>query len=143
MTSYDVIYDSFLSKISEDEWVGWTENEIKSDLYQILESAIIWFKFSRISLETNENGFINTLSNSEIQIISSYMKCEWLSRVNLSWENIKPMYTEKDFSQANMLDKLNKTLTIELDKVAKMESFYYRSINGTPFDYKKLAGENG
>jgi hypothetical protein len=46
------------------------------------------------------------LSNFEIQILAGYMKCEWLERTILSWENVKPLYVERDFSQANLLDKL-------------------------------------
>jgi hypothetical protein len=36
------------------------------------------------------------------------MKHEWIKRCIASWENIRQLYTSKDFSQANHLDKLNK-----------------------------------
>jgi hypothetical protein len=29
MTSFDVVYDAFLSKILEDEWEDWDENELR------------------------------------------------------------------------------------------------------------------
>jgi hypothetical protein len=29
MTPYDVVYDAFLSKILDDEWGYWTEEEVK------------------------------------------------------------------------------------------------------------------
>ena len=35
------------------------------------------------------------------------MKCEWLNRTILTWEHVKPMYEEKDFSEANLIDKLH------------------------------------
>ena len=69
------------------------------------------------------------------------MKCEWLNREILTWENIKPLYVERDFSQANLIDKLQKLLDREEYKAQKLERVYYRSRNRQPFDYKKLAGE--
>jgi hypothetical protein len=61
-------------------------------------NALTWFKFPRVSLDFNEEGFFNDLNNEEIQIIADYMKCEWLNRCILTWENVKPLYEERDFS---------------------------------------------
>ena len=96
MTPYQKVYDAFLVKMLEDEWVNWTEEEISQDLRGILEGAISWFKFPRISLDRDDNGFINDLDNEEIQILACYMKCEWLNRTILTWENVKPLYEERD-----------------------------------------------
>ena len=57
--------------------------------------------------ETGEENFADDLNNEEIQILATYMKCEWLNRTILTWENVKPLYEERDFSQANLLDKFN------------------------------------
>ena len=140
MTSFDKVYDAFLNKMLDDEWDGWTETELKADLKPLLEAAIPWFKFPRVSLETNEEGFIEDLSNNEIQILASYMKCEWLDRSIMTWENVKPLYEERDFSQANLLDKLKSTLDYERINAARLEGFYYRSINGKSYQYSGLAG---
>lgn len=140
MTPYQKIYDAFLVKILEDEWVNWTEEEVSQDLREILEGAIPWFKFPRVSLDRDEYGFIEDLDNEEIQILACYMKCEWLNRTILTWENIKPLYSERDFSQANLLDKFNKTLKEEKYNALKLERLYYRSVKNKPFDYSRLAG---
>lgn len=139
MTSFDVVYAAFLSKILEDEWASWTEEEIKRDLFTLLQGAIIRFKFPRVSLEFNENGFVDTLTNDEVQILACYMKCEWLNRTILTWENVKPLYEERDFSQANLLDKFNAMLNAEQKQAARLEGIYYRSINKQPFNYSSLA----
>ena len=68
------------------------------------------------------------------------MKCEWLNRCIMTWENVKPMYEERDFSQANLLDKLGEALEQERERARERESIYYRSRNGKPFDYSRLAG---
>lgn len=142
MTPYQKVYDAFLVKMLEDEWVNWTEEEISQDLRGILEGAISWFKFPRISLDRDDNGFINDLDNEEIQILACYMKCEWLNRTILTWENVKPLYEERDFSQANLLDKFNQLLETEKYNAIKLERIYYRSIKGKPFKYSNLAGNN-
>lgn len=142
MTPYQKVYDAFLVKMLEDEWVNWTEEEFSQDLKGILEGAIPWFKFPRISLDRDDNGFINDLDNEEIQILACYMKCEWLNRTILTWENVKPLYEERDFSQANLLDKFNQLLEAEKYNALKLERIYYRSIKGKPFKYSNLAGNN-
>ena len=141
MTPYWAVYDAFLSKILEDEWGNWMENEVEEDLRQLLEGAIIHFKFPRVSLDRNEEGFINELGPEEIQILATYMKCEWLNRTILTWENVKPLYVERDFSQANLIDKLKQLLEREEYKALKLERVYYRSRKGSPFDFTQLAGD--
>lgn len=140
MTPYSEVYSAFLTKIMDDEWSDWGLDAVEKDLLSILESALPWFKFPKHSLERTEEGFVDKLSSQEIQIISSYMKCEWLNRSILTWENIKPLYVERDFSQANLLDKLTKTLESERKNAHKLESIYYRSRDNKPFDYTRLAG---
>ncbi len=140
MTSFDVVYTAFLSKILDDEWEYWDEEEVEKDLFTLLQAAIMRFKFPRVSLEYTEEGFNDNLTNDEVQILASYMKCEWLNRTILTWENVKPLYDERDFSQANLLDKFNAMLSAEQKNAAKLEAIYYRSINKTPFPYRNLAG---
>ena len=139
MTSFDDIYDAFLGKMTEDEWEAWTEEEMAVDFRNLLEAAIPRFKFPRVSLERTDEGFVEDLKNEEIQILASFMKCEWLNRTILSWENIKPLYDERDFSPAKLLNEFRELLVKEETKARKLESLYYRSINGKPYRYDKWA----
>lgn len=139
MTPYSKVYDAFLARILEDEWDKWLIEEAEEDWRQLLEMALPWFKFPRVSLEHNDEGFSGDLRPAEIQIIANYMKCEWLDRCIMTWENIKPLYEERDFSQANILDKLTKALESEKKNALAMESIYYRSRDGKPFDFSRLA----
>lgn len=140
MTPFEDIYAAFLSRILEDEWQQWMVEEAEQDWRQILENAITWFKFPRVSLERDDSGFKEKLTDAEIQVIADYMKCEWLNRCIMTWENVKPLYEERDFSQANLLDKLNQTKESEFKKAQWRESVYYRSIKGKPFNFSQLAG---
>lgn len=139
MTSFQVVYDAFLSKILEDEWENWEQEEVEQDLFTLLQGAVVRFKFPRVSLAYTDEGFIDDLTNDEVQILATYMKCEWLNRTILTWENVKPLYDERDFSQANLIDKFNAMLAGEQKNAAKLEAIYYRSVNKKPFSYRQLA----
>ena len=136
MTPINKVYEAFLSKMLEDEWLNWTEQEVEADWRQLLEGAIPHFKFPRVDLTIDKNdNFYGDLNTEEIQILATFMKCEWLDRNILDWENVKPMYDEKDYSPANYLSKLNSLLDREEKKAAKLEAKYYRSIDNKPFSY--------
>ena len=145
MTNFQVVYDAFLGKLLEDEWALWDEEDMKEDWKNILKGAIPQFKFPRVSLdieidpESEEEVFSGNLDNEEVQILATYMKCEWLNRTILTWENVKPLYEERDFSQANLIDKFRSMLEAEKKNAEKLEAKYYRSIKRRPFDYTKLA----
>ncbi len=139
MTALQTVYDAFLSKMLDDEWEFWTEEELNEDLYSLLQGAVVWFKFPRVSLNFTSEGFEADLSNEEVQILATYMKCEWLNRTILTWENVKPLYEERDFSQANLIDKFNAMLAAEKKNALRLESIYYRSISNKPFHYRDLA----
>lgn len=146
-TPYQVVYDAFLAKVKEDDWSDASNIEMMlEDWRSILESAIPFFKFPRISLNRNDEGFIEKLGTDEVQILANLMKEEWLSRTINTWENVKVMYDERDFSQANLLDKFIKLQETVQAKNRKLQKMYSRSITDPsdgirrPFDYSKLAG---
>ena len=142
MTPYSKVYEAFLARILEDEWENWLIEEAMADWEQILNMAIPHFKFPRVSLEKTDEGFSGDLGVEEIQILANFMKVEWLNRCIMTWENVKQLYTERDFSQANLLDKLNAMIASERANAKEMESIYYRSRKGKPFDFSKLATKN-
>ena len=143
-TPFQAIYDSFLARISSDEWVLPDEMYIaQHDWFEFLKMAIFRFRFPRKSLEydIDQMAFNEELDDAEIQMLAIYMKHEWVKRCVASWEEIKMLYSNKDFSQANHIDKLIKLREkLELQCV-KSSATYYRSIKGRPYDYTKLAGK--
>lgn len=148
MTPLSQIYDKFLNQIDDDTWSDLLDWEIDKDLRYILDNAISSFKFPRVPLTINEGNsaediepyFENELSNDEIQVIISFMKVAWLERLVNSWENLRPMYSERDFSPAKMLGEFRGQLNHQQDIARKKEAVYYRSIKGKPFAYRNLAG---
>lgn len=147
MTTLIEVYDAFLSKVNEDEWANCYSKEdlewFVKDWRAFLNSALHYFKFPRCSLEINEEKQIfvdEKMGQSEIQVIATYMKQEWLKRTIDSWENIKTQYDEKDFSQANLLKTFIQLKDQVITDAKYTESLYYRSVNKRPFRFRRLAG---
>jgi len=104
------VYDAFLSKVNEDDWSQcYSKEDLEwfiKDWRAFLNSALLYFKFPRCSLEIDEQNQVfvdENMGSPEVHVLATYMKQEWLKRTIDSWENIKTQYEEKDFSQANLL----------------------------------------
>ena len=155
-TPFLKVYDAFLARITADEWTLEEELAIvERDWQELLKMAIARFKYPRISLEIEQVDptdsdtplaiyqFKEDLTNDEIQLLALYMKHEWVKRCIASWENIRQLYTSKDFSQANHLDKLNKLEAQVAIEVRKGEGVYDRSRGHSPAEiFRRLAGKN-
>ena len=151
-TPFLSVYNAFLARITADEWTLEEELAIvERDWQELLSMAIFCFQYTRVSLEIEESidendvttkQFVNDLTNDEIQLLALYMKHEWVKRCIASWENIRQLYADKDFSQANHLDKLNKLEAAIALEVHKAEGIYDRSRSKRPADiFKRLAGK--
>lgn len=153
-TPYEIVYSAFLSKVTADDWEFEQMDDVTrllpdqdaiEDLRMILENALPYFKFPRTSLARNDEGFVDELSPEEIAIISEYMKIEWLDRTIHTWENVKVMYDERDWSPANLLKQFISLLDRSEKKALRLERLYSRSITGEdgmkkPFDFSQLGG---
>lgn len=142
-TPLRAVYDAFLQRMATDDWDALEQSEAESDWMGLLQMAIGQFMFPANSLAIVGAAFEGELDPKEILLLAAYMKVEWLRRSIHSWENVKPLYEERDFSPANTLDKLNKTLQAEFSYVRSLEERYYRSRRWLPFDYTRLAGRGG
>lgn len=157
-TPFLKVYEAFLARITADEWT--LEEDIaivERDWQQLLDIAIFRFKYPRNSLKKLEFdpdpncdcnpliscAFEGDLDQDEIQLLALYMKHEWIKRCIASWENVRQLYADKNFSQANHLDKLNKLEAAVAEEIHKAEGIYDRSRNKRPAGiFKKLAGKN-
>ena len=54
------------SKLLDDEWGVWEEEDMQEDWKSILHGALPWFKFPRVSLDTDGDQFVEDLNNEEI-----------------------------------------------------------------------------
>ena len=165
-TPFSDVYDSFLSKITDDMYMELTPEDTREMLQQLLLSALPSFEFPRQSLDyeivqkENEEGdlqiewaFVNKLTNEEINIIATYMIVEWIGQQLASVENVRMKYSGADFkftSQANHMQKLlqqkkdYERVGFHLQRLYKRrkkdEDGIYRSTFGTLMDKQPKGG---
>ncbi len=143
-TPFLKIYEAFLARITADEWTEEQDREIvMQDWQQLLQIGLFQFKYPKVSLLTSDNSFVEELGNDEIQLLALYMKHEWIKRCIASWQNIRQLYTDRDFSQANHLDKLIKLEETVALEVKRAEGKYNKRTAYKPSSkFSELAGKN-
>lgn len=113
-TSFSTVYDSFLSKVTDDMYMELYPSETEALLGTLLISAIPSFEFPRVNLfDYDASGFTFNieLSPEEINILAVYMIVEWMGQQLANVENVRMKYSGSDFkvtSQANHMDKILK-----------------------------------
>lgn len=131
-TSFSLVYDAFLSKITDDMYLELTELDTYRMLEQLLLSAIEKFEFPRVDLtdytlleisKNEEDGtikyeggyFNNQLSHEEINILAVYMIVEWLSQQLASVENTRMKYSGSDYKFTSQASHMQKILQMKKD----------------------------
>lgn len=141
-TPFSYIYDSFLSKITDDMYMELNELDTFRLLQDLLLSSIPKFEFPRKDLtlydieyiedeeiyqgiESNGQevkafiyggGYFNTkLTPEEINILSTYMIVEWLGQQLASVENTRMKYSGSDFKFTSQANHMQKLLAIKKD----------------------------
>lgn len=162
-TPFSIVYDSFLSKITDEMYMELTELDTFQMLQELLMTAIHKFEFPRVNINDYEiegfddqdiyNGvdsdhtevtvfiydegfFNNVLTAEEVNILSTYMIVEWLGQQLASIENTRMKYSGTDFKFTSQANHMQKLLTIKKDY--EREGFHLQRL------YKRrLADENG
>lgn len=111
MTPFSTVYDKFLTKVTDDMYMELTPEDTQKILKELLIDAVPWFEFPRKPLDYNEetNSFSADLNKEEVNILATYMVCEWFGRQIACVENTRQKYSGSDFkfsSQANHLKTL-------------------------------------
>ena len=131
-TPFSIIYDDFLSKITDDMYMELTPEDTYKLLNDLLITAIHKFEFPRFDItdfvndhtevdeETEEEieikGYFNSvLTNEEVNILSTYMIVEWLGQQLASVENVRMKYSGSDFKFTSQANHMSKILTLKKD----------------------------
>lgn len=142
ITPFSKVYDSFLTKITDDMYMELTELETFAMLQELLISSLFKFEFPRVNIfdyeenyledEETYNGvesnhvevkafiyrgghFNNFLNQEEINILSTYMIVEWLGQQLASVENTRMKYSGSDFKFTSQANHMQKLLTVKKD----------------------------
>lgn len=141
-TPFSIIYDSFLSKITDDMYLEFTELDTFRMLEELLIAAIHKFEFPRFDITDFEMSYIDdidtyegvesnyeevpitiygggyfnsVLTSEEINILSTYMIVEWLGQQLASVENTRMKYSGSDFKFTSQANHMSKILALKKD----------------------------
>lgn len=141
-TPFSIVYDYFLSKVTDDLYLELNELDTYRVLQDLLMSAVHKFEFPRKPLDDYQlfdaidfgtyNGaesdyedaslviydqgqFNESLTNEEINILATYMIVEWLGYQLASIENVRQKYSGSDFSFTSQANHMSKLLTLKKD----------------------------
>lgn len=98
-TSYSMIFESFLGKITDHSFLDLTEVDLEKICSQYLKSAIVKFKSCRSNLKDRDDvtkTFNVDLDDEEIDILAVQMVVEWLD----------PLVTDITSLRQNMNDRM-------------------------------------
>lgn len=140
-TTFQEVYDSFLSGITDDMFMELTKEDTEEMLEEILMAALPHFEFPRqeiFDVDLYRKRFKCLLTQEEIRIIRSYMVVEWINYQLASIENVRQKYSGSDFSftsQASHMDKLIKLRETYKDEGFHLQRLYCRRTKGKQNDY--------
>lgn len=157
-TSFSTIYDNFLTRVTSDMYMEWTELDTYSHLQDLLTVSIPRFEFPRFNIFDYEEGyydslgtykgvesnnievpaagwvggtFHNNLTLEEINIIALDMVIEWLGQQLSTTDNTVMRYSGSDFkftSQANHMAKIKNLLEKYEQESNHLQKLYKRRI---------------
>lgn len=155
-TSFIIIYDSFLTKVTSDMYMELTELETIEMLQDLLLNSIPRFEFPRFDINDYEEGhwedygtyqgiesdnievpatawvggaFHSNLTQEEINILASLMVIEWLGQQLHTTENTRMKYSGSDFkftSQANHMAKIKVLIDAKKADCLHLQRLYAR-----------------
>ena len=155
-TSFQCIYDSFLSRVTDDMYLEMTELDTIEQLQSILFNAIPRFKLPRFDIFDYEDGYIDSsetykgvesdnievplsqwrggcfnsiLTIEEINILALAMMVEWFTQQLATTEYTRMKYTGSDFkmsSQANHMAKLRNMIEEYTNQCKSLQDTYKR-----------------
>ncbi|MCI2852771.1 MULTISPECIES: hypothetical protein [Staphylococcus] len=133
MTEFTLIYDKFLSKLTDFSLARLDKDVLESDLQERLITALSDFAQlpeEKTEVDLNTKTFTNGLSVEEQNIIATLMVINYLDKYILSEDNMRILLNSKDYkqySQAALLKELKATKSeYQSDVDAKLNSYSFR-----------------
>lgn len=133
MTEFTLIYDKFLSKLTDFSLARLDKDVLESDLQERLITALSDFAQlpeEKTEVDLSTKTFTNGLSVEEQNIIATLMVINYLDKYILSEDNMRILLNSKDYKQylqAALLKELKATKSeYQSDVDAKLNSYSFR-----------------
>ncbi|MBF0793420.1 hypothetical protein [Mammaliicoccus lentus] len=128
MTDFTLIYDKFLSKITDFSMARLEQETLEADLKDRLKSALAYFpQLSEDKKDLLDDSFLEDLTIEEQEIIATLMVINYLDKFIISEDNMRILLNSKDYkqySQATLLKELKTTKAHYQSDVNAMKNGY-------------------
>lgn len=142
-TPYTEIFDAYFLKVKDDLYGAMEREELEIELKKILQAALPRFLYPKVDLNIqDEDGFVEDLTNEEIQILASLMNLIWVESQVSDIGITRQVFRDHDFQLTSQASHLRSLLTLrgELRTLCRdLMQAYYKVNNRTP-DFSGLAG---
>ena len=123
LTDFADIYKLFLSKITNYEFLYYTEEELEDCFIDYLRTALARFVQLEITPDYTTKTFDRELTHLEQDIITTFMITHWLSGYINSVSLLKQSLSSKDFSFYSQSQHLKQA--IDLRNLTEKEATYW------------------
>lgn len=129
-TPFNTVFQRFLNKITDSDLASLPQTNIESIMSEYLQSSIVRFRKCKKDIKNFDlvaQQFNVDLSMEEIEILSLWMKFEWLDQQINRIELLRQSLSSKDYamySQANHLQALIGLRSITSNDVHSLMSYY-------------------
>lgn len=125
MTSYDIVYNRFLSSIKDFNLIELDDYTLSEMLKNWLHTAIVKTRTSSdLTRDDEKETFNNDLNDLDIELLAIGMRLSWLDQTLNSTELTLQFLggkEEKFFSQANHIEELR---NLRADTLREMQQLY-------------------
>lgn len=135
-TPYQDIYERFLTKIADQEFLSLPDDDIEEFCLKYLQSALLKFKKCKQDLKNRDDNllqFNTTLLEEEQEILAILMMEQWISPQVYNIMNLKQFMGDREFryySQANHIDKLIELRdTLKYDGEREITNYTYEQFD--------------
>lgn len=128
-TTFQEVYDAFLSGITDDMFMELTKEDTEEILEELLMAALPHFEFPRqdiFNVDSYKKRFKCLLTAEEIRIIRSYMVVEWINYQLASIENVRQKYSGSDFSFTSQASHMQRLM--QLRETYRNEGFHLQRL---------------
>ena len=145
MTPFSTVFQRFLNKISDQNLASLPTNNLESIMGDYLQSSVVRFRKCKQNIkdfDLNLQQFNVDLSLEEIEILSLWMKFEWINQQINRIELLKQSLSSKDYamySQANHLSAMLSLREVTMSDVNTLMKYYSYDNN----DLSELSNRNG
>lgn len=122
-TTFKEVFEYFLSKIRDYDFVKLSEEELIMELTQKLKSAFAKASFKDVELDLLTNTFTRELSTLEIEALSYWLVYEWINTKVNNVELFKYKMSSKDYERYSEANHLKELVSVRND--AYSQARYY------------------